>query len=79
MIEYMTQFGGSNVHKCKLYNNQNHIQTWSWQCTTSEALPLIKAIQPYLIDKKDKCKILIEYIKEYEKFREYSTEVLKIW
>lgn len=79
MIEYMTKFGGSNVHKCKIYNYQSHVQTWSWQCTTVEILPLLKNIEPYLIEKKEKCQLLINYIEKHEKFREYSKEVLSKW
>lgn len=79
MIEYMTQFGGSNVHQCKIYNYKSHVQTWSWQCTTIEILPFLKKIYPYLIEKKEKCGILINYIEKQEEFRKFSKKTLSKW
>jgi hypothetical protein len=79
MIEYMTRFGGGNVHKCKVYDYQSHVQTYSWQCTTAECLPLLRGVEPFLIEKKEKCKTLIKYIEDCEEFRKYSQEVLEKW
>lgn len=76
MIDYMTKFGGSSTHKCKIYDYQSHVQTYSWQNTTSNILILLLAIEPYLIEKQEKCKIMIEYINKLEQFKKYSEEVL---
>ena len=79
MIEYMTRFGGSNVHTCKVYDKQSHVQTYSWQATTSSILPFLESIYPFLIEKKEKCLILMNCIQVYEEFRDRSEELLQLW
>jgi hypothetical protein len=42
-------------------------------------LKLLLAIEPFLIEKKEKCQRLIRYIKKHEEFRQYSAEILAWW
>jgi hypothetical protein len=42
-------------------------------------LPFLKEIEPFLIEKKERCKTLIKYIEKYEEFRKYSEETLRSW
>lgn len=79
LIDYMNKFGGSKTHVCKVYDTVSHIQTYSWSNTTSTILPFLENIEPFLIEKKEKCQILINYIKKYEEFRQYSKEILCKW
>jgi len=76
MIEFMSNFGGSTVHKCKVYDYQSHIQTYSWQCTTALILPFIEKIAPFLIEKKEKAYLFIDYIKKHEEFKIFADETL---
>jgi hypothetical protein len=79
LINYMNRFEGSQTHTCKVYDYQSHVQTYSWQNTTASILPFLKSIEPFLIEKKEKCETLIKYIEKYEEFRQYSKEVLTWW
>jgi hypothetical protein len=79
LIDYMNRFEGSKTHTCKVYNYQSHVQTYSWQNTTASILPFLKSVEPFLIEKKEKCQTLIKYIEKYEEFRQYSKEVLNWW
>lgn len=79
LIDYMNMFGGSQTHTCKVYDYQSHVQTYSWQSTTASILPFLKEIEPFLIEKKERCKTLIKYIEKYEEFRKYSEETLRSW
>lgn len=76
LVEYMTKFGGSNVITNKVYDYNSHVQTYSWNLNTSKMLPFLENILPFLIEKKEKCKLFIEYVKEFEKFRNYSESIL---
>lgn len=79
LVDYMSrEFGGSNscLRKTK---SEKHNTTYSWQITTSDALKILNEIEPFMIEKKFKCNILINYINEFEKFKEFSKQSLQMW
>lgn len=78
MIEYMLKFGGHlNVRKIK--DKEHHKQTYEWKLGSSSMLELLENIYPVLIEKKEKCFVMINYIKEYEKFKTISENTLSWW
>lgn len=79
LVEYMSvTFGGSNVY-LKKAKSDKHKETYSWQITTKDAVEILNGIEPYLVEKKSKCNILINYINEFEKFKEFSKQSLQMW
>ena len=79
LIEYMSiKFNGSSISKRKI-KSVKHNQTYSWQNTTSNSLQLLIGIEPFLVEKKNKCRILINYINEMETFRKFSKSILNEW
>ena len=78
MVEYVANILHKNVHQCKIYDYQSHIQTWSTNSYISSltTLEFLKDICPYLIEKKKKCKLVINYIKIYDKFKQLSIDTL---
>lgn len=78
LINYMLRFGGDmNIRTVK--DSINHIQTYEWKIGDSSMLELLIAIEPFLIEKREKCQTLIKYIEKYEEFRQYSKKVLTWW
>lgn len=74
----MLRFGGDmNIRTVK--DSINHIQTYEWKIGDSSMLELLIAIEPFLIEKREKCQTLIKYIEKYEEFRQYSKKVLTWW
>ena len=72
------KFNGSSISKRKI-KSVKHNQTYSWQNTTSNSLQLLIGIEPFLVEKKNKCRILINYINEMETFRKFSKSILNEW
>lgn len=79
MIEYLSQIDSSMINERVIKDRIAHIQTYSWQSSTSKILPFLIKIEPFLIEKKEKCKALIRYITEYEKFKQIAQDVLEEW
>lgn len=78
MIEYMLNFGGY-IQQRPIKDAVKHTQTYEWSTTNSNILYFLKQIYPFLIEKKDKCKILIDYINKYEEFKKYSILTIEKW
>lgn len=75
MVDYMLKFGG-NVNKRRVINAENHIQTFEWKSSRSEILDLLRNIRPFLVEKREVCEIIVEYIIRFEEFRSYSNKTL---
>lgn len=79
MIDYIASLTKDGVHKTKTKDTVNHVQTFAWYCSTSRILPLLKNIEPFLIEKRNKCNIIINYIEKQEEFRNFTQQELNKW
>ena len=79
MIDYIASLTEDGVHKTKTKDTANHVQTFAWYCSTSRILPLLKNIEPFLIEKRNKCNIIINYIEKQEEFRNFTQQELNKW
>ncbi len=75
MVDYLLKFGG-HVNKRKVLDVNNHVQTYEWKMSTSDMLPLLKEILPFLVEKQETCKKFIDYITKFEEFKNYSLSIL---
>jgi len=76
MIDYMTQFGG-HVTTRPIKDKDNHRQTYEWKMSTRDMLPLLRNIEPHLIEKRERCQDFIKYIEKCNELDELSKELLK--
>lgn len=76
LVQYMSNsLSGSNVWT-RASNSKNHVTTYCWNHSTTNILEFLIKIEPYLIEKKDKCKKLIMYIKMYIKLEKLARATL---
>jgi len=79
MIDYMASLFGDSVLKTKTLDRIKHNQTYSWYCSTFKILPFLENIYPYLIEKKERCEVLIDYIKSQKEYIKIGEETLEKW
>lgn len=76
MIDYLAGLTASNVSMTKTKDVVNHKQTYVWNSGNPKILPILVNIEPFLLEKRKTCILMIEYIKKHEEFREYSRKTL---
>jgi hypothetical protein len=43
------------------YNKSNHRQAWAWEASPTQAARFLRAIEPYVILKRDQVKLALDY------------------
>lgn len=76
MVDYMLKFGG-HVTIRKVKDRRHHRQTYEWKTGMRTMLALLEKIEPYLIEKRQKCQDFIRYIKKCNELDNLSKELLK--
>lgn len=75
MIEYLLRFGG-NFSIRSIKDKEHHRQTYEWKTGMRTMLPLLEVIEPFLIEKKQKCQDFIRYIKKCNELDMLSQQLL---